>query len=386
MLRSIRRIVFESTFKYNGLSYGPLDVSDIKQIAGRAGRYRTAAQASAPDTKKSGSDTAQERPAQPPLGLVTSLEDIDFPVVQKAMKRNPVPIKSAGLLPPDALVLRFSSYFPPETPMSYILRRLHAISRMHFRFHLCDVNERVAVADVIQEVQGLETADRLKFCAAPFDARDAELQKVIVALAKCVATQSGGDLLNIPEINLEVLDYTGRINAAYLRQLETTHKAIVLYTWLSYRFSNALTSQAMAFHVKELLQDKIDEVLAQAEISRQAVKKLREKREALLRTQLEESLTADNDDTRGMFPEVADRTKDELGEEPISEVPSSQLQSGDEEGFNERAAVSHPQVIDESSPAKGSFANETNTTRLAPAAGLQSPLPNPESGGAFHTP
>lgn len=40
-IRNIRRIIFEATSKYNGVENVDLSVSQMKQIAGRAGRFGT---------------------------------------------------------------------------------------------------------------------------------------------------------------------------------------------------------------------------------------------------------------------------------------------------------------------------------------------------------
>ncbi|KAI4833562.1 P-loop containing nucleoside triphosphate hydrolase protein, partial [Aureobasidium sp. EXF-8845] len=172
---SIKRVIFESSSKFDGFRQRTLVTPDIKQIAGRAGRYKSAyqankaseeavtqalaeAKADSEPEKVTITETSVEDPApveassqgmpatdvdsssQTPtieeasaksqdstLGLVTTLEDFDFPVIAKAMKEEPEPIRSAGIFPPAPIVERFASYFPPDTPFSYILMRLHEL-------------------------------------------------------------------------------------------------------------------------------------------------------------------------------------------------------------------------------------------------------------------
>jgi ATP-dependent RNA helicase SUPV3L1/SUV3 len=60
--------------------------------------------------------------------------------------------------------------------------------------------------------------------------------------------------------------------------VETLHKALVLYLWLSYRFAGVFTSRPMASYVKELVEERIDKVLADYahnEKFRQKLKKLK---------------------------------------------------------------------------------------------------------------
>lgn len=283
--RSIKRIVFESTSRFNGKEFLTLPASDIKQIAGRAGRYRTAADdiAKTSQTNSSNDGHAKVQLSMSPtknLGLVTTLEQMDLPIVQRAMATEAGPITSAGLFPPDNILLRFSTYFPPDTPLSYMLLRLHEISRMHPRFHLCSLKTHVDVADVLQHLKGLTTADRLVFCAAPVALRDEQGPEICIAYARCVSNQGQGGLLDIPEVRLDILDVKTSLNPLHLKDLESLHQALVLYLWLSYRFTGIFTSQAMAFHVKALVETKIDEILtsfAETKKDKASIRKLRER-------------------------------------------------------------------------------------------------------------
>ena len=153
-----------------------MPISDIKQIAGRAGRYRTADHDTlAKSTSELASHESLQQLGSTNLGLVTCLEDIDLQILQRAMRSNAPSLQTAGLTPPEPLVLRFASYFPPRTPFSYILLRLHEISRLHPRFHLCDMTDSAEIADAIQQVEDLTLAERLNFCAAPVPTREESL-------------------------------------------------------------------------------------------------------------------------------------------------------------------------------------------------------------------
>ena len=108
-------------------------------------------------------------------------------------------------------------------------------------------------------------------CFAPVDARNQIIRPVLVALARCIATRSGGNFLDIPEINLEVLDEPtpppGQ-SEDYIMKLAAAHQAVVLYLWLSYRMNSIFRSQPLAFHAKSLLQEKLDQALASAKLNR----------------------------------------------------------------------------------------------------------------------
>ena len=362
---SIKRIIFEEAAKFDGVSRKTLPIADIKQIAGRAGRYRSAFQANAAAAKdlaevkgESEADTAVERvstlgeahngaaDATPPpkdtrikglhrreasrdkesyviakageaqrsaegkkeetstatamasraptdtesVGLVTTLEKFDFPIIESAMSTEPEPIRTAGLFPPGPIVERFATYFPPGTPFSFILLRLHELSQMHSRFHLCGLKDQLYVADLIEPIQDLTTADRIVLCACPVSRQDKDLFKELLpALARCIEQQGGGDLLDIPEMPLEVLELEASPSRNYLRQLELLHKGIIAYLWLSYRFSGVFPSRPLAFHVKSLVEEKIETVLSSFSFTEMQREKIRKKKEKKMQALLAEN-------------------------------------------------------------------------------------------------
>jgi ATP-dependent RNA helicase SUPV3L1/SUV3 len=274
---AIKRIIFEAANKFDGAARRTLSIADIKQIAGRAGRYRTAAQATetTDDTKTGTTEKSDDT-----IGLVTTLEKFDFPVVKAAMRSEPEPIRTAGIFPPATVLERFSSYFPPGTPFSYIITRLHELSMMHKRFHLCGLKDQVWIADIIEPVQGLTIADRNQICSAPASQTDADLwRELMPAYARIIAEQSAGSLVDIPELPLEVLELELSPSREYLRELERLHKGIVTYLWLSYRFAGLFTTRALAFHVKSMVEEKIEVVLSQFSFTEAQRRKIAAKRE-----------------------------------------------------------------------------------------------------------
>ena len=286
--RSIKRIIFETTSKFNGYKFETLPVPAIKQIGGRAGRYRIATQANDQEFPAQNSDTnspitskklQMASPAQN-LGLITALDPVDLAVVRRAMQSEADPIMSAGIFPPNKVLLQFAAHYPVKTPFSYILIRLHELALKHPRFHLCVLKDQVMIADAIEPVEELTISDRITFTAAPVDMRNPKMPGILQALARCVANNGGGALLDIREIDLDILDLEVTTQKDYLTELEALHKALILYLWLSYRFYGVFMNQRMAFHVKALAEEKIDKVLTQATYDkdkRKVIKKQRQK-------------------------------------------------------------------------------------------------------------
>jgi ATP-dependent RNA helicase SUPV3L1/SUV3 len=267
---SIRRVIFERSSKHDGISHRRINTSEIKQIAGRAGRFKSAQEA----VSKGPLDITDGEPAdmEPPLqvkapntGYVTTLDQFDHRIIEEAMSNEAAPLKKCGIFPPERTLERFASYFPPDTPFSYILLRLHDISSVNgSRFFLTNLKDQLLISDVIQSIK-LTIRERIVFVCSPASFMDEGAMRVLQELAECVASQSNGNILDVKSLNLELLDavksrYKGG-PAEYLKHVEALHKSLTLYLWLSYRFPGVFTSQALAFHIKSIVEEKIDECL-----------------------------------------------------------------------------------------------------------------------------
>lgn len=250
--RSCKRVIFDTLVKRSHLGLQRLTVPQIKQIGGRAGRYRAA------NVK-----TKEGEDEEPNVGLVSCLEEVDLPYIQQAMKMEPPPLTSAGIMPPDSVFRKFASYFPPGVPFEYLIKRLLEIARVSPLFFVCDARGQVENAEVIDTVRGLPTEDQLRFMAAPMDTKSPAGRDVTGALADCVAEHNDGFLLDIPHLNLEVLEEPVSGSNAYMHGLESLHKAVILYLWLSFRFGGVFTDRTLASHVKELVEERMVRALTE---------------------------------------------------------------------------------------------------------------------------
>ena len=96
--RSCKRVVFETLVKRTPNGLQRLTVPEIKQIGGRAGRYRSAGQQESSKTDESN------------VGFVTSLEEIDLSFIRAAMSTEPPPLTAAGIFPPDVVLHKLGAF------------------------------------------------------------------------------------------------------------------------------------------------------------------------------------------------------------------------------------------------------------------------------------
>jgi ATP-dependent RNA helicase SUPV3L1/SUV3 len=335
---SIKRVIFEATSKHDGIGFRLIQTSEIKQIAGRAGRYKTASDAMKKDILEAADEehmkVDEEKSSMKNVGLVTTLENFDLPIVQRAMETEVEPLKTAGIFPPSNILLRFANYFPPKTPFSYIVLRLHEISSLHPSFHLCRLKEQIEVADLIQPYN-LTNMDRIVFMSAPVAIREPGFSDVITEFADCVAKQTGGELLDLQSLDLELLDMDIHAHPggskSYLKESEALHKALTLYLWLSYRFAGIFRSQALAFHVKGLVEEKIDQCLAEVHWDAARRKQLTKLRQKAVEDQVSEMKAAEylGEDPDSVVERTTPREKDGSDADEAFEDQATEMSTGE---------------------------------------------------------
>lgn len=267
----IRRVIMESCAKFDGSQNRPLTFPEIKQIGGRAGRYRSA-------TNPDGASTESRN-----NGIVTTMDAADLDSVREAFNRPVDDIPYAYVSPPNGIIERFASYYPPTTPLSFILMRIKAAAVIGDKYRLSMDPTILQIADVIQDIP-LSIHDRLVLCHVPMRPSSKVGVAVLRALAQIIANSETGDLLSIKEIPLEYLEIdmsdVKRRSQIFLNQMEDVHTAVNMYVWLSYRYAGMFRNQALAFHIRGLVEQRIMQLLDRLDFTE---KDLQSRRESIRR-------------------------------------------------------------------------------------------------------
>ncbi|KAH6561370.1 hypothetical protein BASA50_002622 [Batrachochytrium salamandrivorans] len=233
---NIRRIVFYTMHKFNGTKVIPLTVSQIKQIAGRAGRFGT----------------------QWENGLVTCLEDADMELLHASMKLTAPRIMSAGITPSVEQVEQFSSSLPNDTLVT-LLDKFEDLARLDGNYFMCNLSSHRSIAQLIQQIP-LSIRDRYHFVQSPCNADEPIMRAAMVKFARA---HSMGVELSLSE----VMPSNDNFKASYdsptvaLNALEVKHRTTILYLWLSQRFPTTFTEQDQAVAQKTLLEEQINTAL-----------------------------------------------------------------------------------------------------------------------------
>jgi ATP-dependent RNA helicase SUPV3L1/SUV3 len=293
---AVKRMIFQDTLRSSSQgTLQPLTISDVKQIGGRAGRYRTSYQDTNATKLASGSQLDEKvdqlsseestaaavensvelpvaditdgipftnsanSPIDTSIGYVTALKDSDLAYIKHSMYSTADSITKAGLQPTQEVIEQFYSYFPSGTPYSFVLVQLFDICRISDRYYLSEMYDQIGVADAIEPVKALKIKDRITMCFAPVSKKTHSNVLLIREMAHCVANQSSGNLLGMKHLNLDILDVP--LDPINLVELENLHKGLVLYCWMSFRFPGVFTDRLLAGQVRTLTEEAINNCL-----------------------------------------------------------------------------------------------------------------------------
>lgn len=225
---NIRRVVFYSLSKYNGDKIVPVPASQVKQIAGRAGR----------------------RGSIYPDGLTTTLNLDDLDYLIECLKEPFENVKKIGLFPFYEQIELFAGQLP-DINFSKLLEKFGENCRLDGSYFLCGHAHIKKVANMLEKVKGLSLEDRFNFCFAPVNIRD---PKAMHHLLRFAASYSQNIAVSIA---MGMPKGSAR-NDAELLDLESRHQVLSMYLWLSNQFEKevfpfAKKAEMMAADIADLL-------------------------------------------------------------------------------------------------------------------------------------
>lgn len=260
----IKRVIFDTLSKWNGTETVPLSLSQIKQIAGRAGRYGTSRDAS-------------------PYGLVLTRHEDEMGILRAALAAPVRPVTHA-LIQPNTQKLESLSFLLPrsrpkeavrrgsvlqENSMSSLLEEFHAMADLDAGvFAISDFVSQQAISALIEHRGcGLLThAEKETWSNTPVNVRD---ERAMAWVGNAIEKYAQGELVEFEACakdlgTLEVEEAVTQIAcdaearrkkakstqplALWVQQdetilhvdtlmlLESLHRSLTIYLWLGFRF------------------------------------------------------------------------------------------------------------------------------------------------------
>ncbi|XP_031113396.1 DExH-box ATP-dependent RNA helicase DExH16, mitochondrial-like [Ipomoea triloba] len=215
---NISRIIFSTLQKFDGVQMRDLSVPEIKQIAGRAGRY--------------GSEY--------PVGEVTCFSYKDLPLLHSALN-SPSPIlEKAGLFPNFDLLYMYSRLHPKHG-LYHILEHFVDNAKLSANYFICNIEDLLKVASIIDELP-LSLHDKYLFCISPVDVVDDLSTQGLIQFA---TNYSKSGIVRLREIFTPGTLEVPKTQVA-LKELESIHKVLGLYVWLSFRLEDSFPDRELA--------------------------------------------------------------------------------------------------------------------------------------------
>ncbi|KAL3812586.1 hypothetical protein ACJIZ3_013854 [Penstemon smallii] len=257
---NISRIIFSTLRKFDGVETRDLTVSEIKQIAGRAGRYKS----------------------KFPVGEVTCLDGNDLPLLHSSLG-SPSPIlevrpslnlglirlflnylnfdgtcwdmQKAGIFPTFDLLLMYSCLHPTYG-LRQILEHFVENAKLSTNYFITNCEDMLKVAAIIDELP-LTLNDKYLFAMSPVDVNDDISSQGLTQFAQ---SYSKNRMVHLKEIFTPgTLKVPKSHNA--LKELESIHKVLDLYVWLSFHLEDSFPDRELAASQKAICSMLIEEFL-----------------------------------------------------------------------------------------------------------------------------
>ncbi|XP_051152845.1 DExH-box ATP-dependent RNA helicase DExH16, mitochondrial isoform X2 [Andrographis paniculata] len=221
---NISRIIFSTLRKFDGVETRDLYISEIKQIAGRAGRYKS----------------------KFPTGEVTCLSAADLPLLHSALSSPSPVIQQAGLFPNFDLLFMYSRLHPTYS-LHQILEHFIANAKLSENFFISDCEEILKVAAVVDELP-LNLQDKYLFAMSPVEMDDDISSQGLTQFAMSYARNK---VVRLKEIFTPgTLKIPKSHNA--LKELESIHKVLDLYVWLGFHMDDCFPDRELAASQKAI--------------------------------------------------------------------------------------------------------------------------------------
>ncbi|VAI36599.1 unnamed protein product [Triticum turgidum subsp. durum] len=273
---NISRIIFSTLKKFDGICTRELTVPEIKQIAGRAGRYGS----------------------KFPVGEVTCLDAEDLPLLHSSLKSPSPIIERAGLFPTFDLLSVYSRLHGTDF-LHPILEHFLDKAKLSPDYFIADCEDMLKVAAIVDELP-LALHDKYVFCQSPVDVRDD------ISIQGLTQMQFAENYAKKGTVRLKEIFTPGTLRVPtthnQLQELESVHKVLELYVWLSYRFDDSFPDRELAASQKSICSMLIEEYLERSGWQTQGQRRF-------LHTPRKLRQEYDASQLRGYFREIDERSK-----------------------------------------------------------------------------
>lgn len=228
----IRRVVFSTTYKFDGVASRLIGPTETRQIAGRAGRYGIY-----------------------PTGYVTAFEEDELLHLQHMLTTSDTTLLEQLPIAPAWREIHGLSETLHHARLGELLERACQRYRDAYGlFNIAGMNIQIAIAHLLDKhAPGLSLRDKFTLSCAPVSL---DVRHDVDYFLACVKAVLSGQPGYLPEAPSWLVHH----GAEYLEQAEVLSRDISLYAWLSYKFPKIFVDGASV----PLLRQKVSRYIEQA--------------------------------------------------------------------------------------------------------------------------
>lgn len=290
----IKRVIFESLHKFDGQNQVQLSTSQIKQIGGRAGRFGILP--SHPRVPDGNHDDRSIRTDESFVaGQVLTLHETDMELLRRSMSAGFQPIHQAVIKAPFTTIEAFARRAPDPDRIRYStlleLRKILTITPPEYS--IGDEKNAASIGDAIESIRSLSLSERELFSSAPANPRSPIVMNALRSWARAHGNRTSVDFeawlrsenvdrtidslhSSIPSTSdphppsteppsplpgadekqssqgsreKDLLRWE-RSHHELLFRLESIHKCLVLYMWLSFRLPESFVDSQKCWSIK----------------------------------------------------------------------------------------------------------------------------------------
>lgn len=248
---AIRRVIFSTTVKFDGTEMVKLPIAQVKQVAGRAGRYKVA--------PVHGSEDPTEKVTAATTGFVTALNKDDVKFINMCMKAKSEAINHVYFYPPDWLIEDFALLAGENMALDELLTYLEGLVKLPAPFKFTDLKSMGLTAAIFRGIRNLTLSEKVVLAKAPVQLGDEIVRNAFFQFCIVLANGVAKTPIDIPAMRIGILSLTSAPNL--LDQLESLHRILNLYLWLAYRFPTQFLDKQGARDLRNLCQERINDLL-----------------------------------------------------------------------------------------------------------------------------
>jgi len=233
---AIKRVVFTTISKFDGNVNRELEIGEIKQIAGRAGRFRT--------------QTGEEGES----GKVTSVQKDSIPAIKRAMKVSTPKLEEA-LVKSSKHSMKLTSY-SENIAFSTLVMDWYRNVETGRNYRMSRVAKIIDYAKLTDKIRDLTFSERVMLLDAPIS-NDPTQEAAFVKICRTIAASR---VVNVVTLFPDIIESLSHTNTS-TQVLEKVHRIISLYLWFSYRFPCNFTDRATAVDLKRLCEAQFNALL-----------------------------------------------------------------------------------------------------------------------------